>query len=38
MLQGAKSASGQFGESLKLLSEAASAIAEACKRLAYDIL
>ncbi|WP_421114487.1 hypothetical protein QIA00_05250 (plasmid) [Borreliella americana] len=32
------SASGQFGESLKLLSEAASAIAEACKRLAYDIL
>lgn len=38
LLQGAKSASGQFGESLKLLSEAASAIAEACKRLAYDIL
>ncbi|MCD2349279.1 hypothetical protein LRB78_01065 [Borreliella americana] len=37
LLQGAKSAPEQFSESLKLLSEAASAIAEACKRLAFDV-
>lgn len=38
LLQSAKSESGrQFSEPLKILSEAAAAITEACKRLAYDI-